>query len=400
MAHVKDLWVVKVPDPADPTKKVERKTARHPDLAQSKEERKKRKKAMRYLAVWIGPDGKEKTKAFPDRQKTAAEDYARAMETDVRRGQYIDPKLAQTTVKDWCATWLAGYKSRRPGTVRQAEVHLARIVAEFGPLPLSAVRPSHIKSWTARLQAEGLAESYVYALHSRLSQIMGDAVHDGLIMRSPCSRRTSPGAAKQRAYVATTDQVWALHDVMPERLRAAILLGAFVGLRTAEVCGLRVADVDFMRGIVRPTLQYPDLPLKTETSKTPIPIPRSLSLRLSAHVSEFGGETLLTNEQGEQLGPWQLERAMREAREKVDGLPAGFRFHDLRHYLASLLIASGADVKTVQARMRHASAKTTLDTYAHLWPDRDESTRSAIDAVLTERTKITEQRRNQAGGAQ
>jgi integrase len=61
------------------------------------------------------------------------------------------------------------------------------------------------------------------------------------------------------------------------------------------------------------------------------------------------------------------------------------------HYFASLLIASGADVKTVQARLRHASAKTTLDTYGHIWPDRDESTRAAVDAVITART---EQRRN------
>jgi integrase len=53
---------------------------------------------------------------------------------------------------------------------------------------------------------------------------------------------------------------------------------------------------------------------------------------------------------------------MRKARSKVSGLPAGFRYHDLRHYFASLLIADGADVETVQARLRHASAKTTLDT--------------------------------------
>jgi lysozyme family protein len=58
---------------------------------------------------------------------------------------------------------------------------------------------------------------------------------------------------------------------------------------------------------------------------------------------------------------------------------------DLRHYFASLLIASGTDVKTVQARLRHASAKTTLDTYGHLWPDRDESTRAAVDAVSATR---------------
>ena len=76
---------------------------------------------------------------------------------------------------------------------------------------------------------------------------------------------------------------------------------------------------------------------------------------------------------------------MRDVREQVDGLPEEFTFHDLRHYLASLLIASGADIKTVQARLRHASATTTLDTYGHLWPDADESTRTAISAVITAR---------------
>jgi integrase len=60
---------------------------------------------------------------------------------------------------------------------------------------------------------------------------------------------------------------------------------------------------------------------------------------------------------------------------------------DLRHYFASLLIASGADVKTVQARLRHASAKTTLDTYGHIWPDRDESTRTAVKAVIAARAE-------------
>ena len=44
-----------------------------------------------------------------------------------------------------------------------------------------------------------------------------------------------------------------------------------------------------------------------------------------------------------------------------------------------------------QARLRHASAKPTLDMYGHIWPDRDESTRAAVDAVITART---EQRRN------
>jgi integrase len=99
-----------------------------------------------------------------------------------------------------------------------------------------------------------------------------------------------------------------------------------------------------------------------------------------------------------QLAPWALERAVRTARKKVAGLPEGFRFHDLRHYLASLLIASGADVKVVQARLRHASAKTTLDCYGHLWPDKDESTREAVDALLAARADVRSERAGSVQG--
>jgi integrase len=73
------------------------------------------------------------------------------------------------------------------------------------------------------------------------------------------------------------------------------------------------------------------------------------------------------------------------ARARVTGLPDRFRFHDLRHYFASLLIASGASVKAVQARLRHASATATLDTYGHMWPDSDEATRTAVETVLAAR---------------
>ncbi len=76
---------------------------------------------------------------------------------------------------------------------------------------------------------------------------------------------------------------------------------------------------------------------------------------------------------------------MRDVRGGVEGLPEGLRFHDLRHYFASLLIASGLDVKVVQARMRHASATTTLNVYGHLFPDSDESSRAAVSVMMRSR---------------
>ena len=109
--------------------------------------------------------------------------------------------------------------------------------------------------------------------------------------------------------------------------RGHVYLGAFAGLRTAEACGLRVADVDFMCGIITPAVPYPAEPLKTKTSKTPIPIAQSLAVQLSAHVAEWRAEWMLTNDDGVQLGPWALERAFRDARDDVEDLPEGFRYH-------------------------------------------------------------------------
>ncbi len=341
-----------------------------------------------YRARYRDAAGKEHSRHF--RRKIDAQQWLDTVTSSVVTGTYVDPRTARTTVGDWCDTWLEGYRTRRASTVRQAEVHVAKIREGFGGMRLSAVKPSHVKAWTASLKAGGAADSYVYALHARLSQIMADAVHDGVIARNPCSRRTSPGAGKQRPYVATTAQVWALHDAMPEHLRAAILLGAFAGLRTAEVCGLRVTDVDLMRGVVAPAVQYPAEPLKSEASKGAVPIPRSLALELAegADGRTWVVETIV----GEQVGPWQIDRTIRAERVGA-GLPEGFRFHDLRHYFASLLISSGADVKVVQTRLRHASATTTLNTYTHLWPDTEESTRAAVDSVLAARADSLRTRR-------
>ena len=324
--------------------------------------------------------GKEHARHFA--RKTDAQRWLDEVTATIVTGTYVDPKTARTTVGQWCASWLEGYATRRPSTVRQARVHVAKIVEEFGAVPLQSVRPSHVKAWTAKLKAEGAADSYVYALHGRLSQILGDAVHDGVLPRNPCSRRTSPGAGKQRPYVASPEQVWALHDVVPGHLRAAVLLGAFAGLRTAEVCGLRVADVDLMRGVISPAVQWPAEPLKTETSRTPVPIPNELALLLAEGADER--TWIVEQPTGEQVPPWQIDRAVRAVREAV-GLPDGFRFHDLRHHYASLLIEAGLSVKVVQERLRHASAKTTLDTYSHLFPGTEEATRSAIGAAITER---------------
>jgi integrase len=169
-----------------------------------------------------------------------------------------------------------------------------------------------VTAWCTKLGEQGYAVSTVYALHSRMARVMSDAVHDGILARSPCSRRTSPPRAKQRPCVATTGRASRRAAPTPEELRPAILLAAFAGLRVAETCCLRVSDVDFLRAVITPTVQYPAEPLKTETTTTPIPISRTLANLLAAHVGRVPSEHVLTGEAGEsgwQLGSWVGARA-------------------------------------------------------------------------------------------
>ena len=60
----------------------------------------------------------------------------------------------------------------------------------------------------------------------------------------------------------------------------------------------------------------------------------------------------------------------------------GFTPHDMRRYAASFLIDQGSSVKAVQKHLGHASPRTTLDVYAHLWPESEETTRRALAAGL------------------
>ena len=125
--------------------------------------------------------GKEHSKHF--RRRTDAQQWLDQETTKQQIGSWVAPRAAKVTVEDWCQRWLVGYGTRKPSTVRMAEVHIAKIVATFGPRRLDSLRPSEIRSWLVQLQTEH-APSYVYALHARLAQVLADAVHDGVLARA------------------------------------------------------------------------------------------------------------------------------------------------------------------------------------------------------------------------
>ncbi len=149
----------------------------------------------KWRARYRDDAGKEHARHFG--RKTDAQTWLDEQTAKLVSGMHVTPRTARTTVGEWCDTWLEGYKTRRSSTVRQAEAHLARIRGGLRPhaaLGGAAVARPHV-DLSAR-PPRGWPTSYVYALHARLAQLFSDAVHDGLVAKSPCSRRTSPGGGQ------------------------------------------------------------------------------------------------------------------------------------------------------------------------------------------------------------
>ena len=181
---------------------------------------------------------------------------------------------------------------------------------------------------------------------------------------------------------------------------AYVALCAFAGLRRGEALGVQVGDIDFLGRTLRVTRQLQrakaaDIAVdkdlvdaaggitvvvrspKYESERT-IYLPDEVVAILSEHVREHtsvgASDRWLFDERGK---PWHDNLVDYRWRSTRSDGGLSYRLHDLRHYFASGLIAAGCDVVTVQRAMGHASATTTLSTYAHLWPTAEDKTRAA-----------------------
>ena len=78
----------------------------------------------------------------------------------------------------------------------------------------------------------------------------------------------------------------------------------------------------------------------------------------------------------------------------------GLKFHELRHTQATLLLANGVDVKTVQTRLGHASASITLDWYAHAIPQNDHAAATMLGNLLNAKQEEDDPKDPQENAAQ
>ena len=383
MARVRDLWF----------DKGRRKSARHPDNGGNKD-------AKRWLALWIGDDGQEHGKAFA--KQSDAQKYATAMEADALRGiRYADPRRGAITVREYGETvFLPSMLHLRPNSADGYASRLrARVYPALGNRKMGTVTRTDVQSFVTVLSTR-LAPATTRAAYAVLRAMMQHAAgaDPQVIPLNPCTRVKLPQEAKRVLEPMTAEAVIALCDAITPRYRLAVVLGVGLGLREGEALGLTVMRVDFLRRKVhvREQAQRGELaPLKTKASTRTIPADEWVLNEITGHMQRFGTgpEGVITsNRSGKIAHRSAFGECWRQA-VNTAGLPVGTRFHDLRHFYASTLIAANLNPKVIQARLGHARISETMDTYGHLFPDSEDLGRGAVDAVLA--CLLTEQERNQ-----
>ena len=367
---------------------------------------------VRWVARYVGSDGKERSRTF-EREKDAKA-WITDNEQDVRRGDWIDPRAGDITVGQLWQRWeQAAHTDGTRGVRHRVGKNLGRLEG----IPVGKLRPSDVREWYHALRngrpwvkgCEGLAPTTVATWSGQLAGCMSLAVSDGHIKKSPCDGVFAKRGRKSHAVTAdeliTADQV--LDMVREARegrsgtknwvpphptLARMIIVGAATGLRAGEIAGLRIRSVDFLRremSVVEQstskTATFEWGPLKSDSSKRVLPLPKvaieALAEELAANPCSDRSRPIFRTSRGQMWTASTLAYSIRSVRQRC-GLGEEVTWHSLRHFYASTLIFSGASVKTVQSRLGHESPSTTLETYAHMWPGEDERTRDAVDALL------------------
>ncbi|MFB7942722.1 tyrosine-type recombinase/integrase [Streptomyces sp. NPDC056049] len=369
----------------------------------------------RWTASYLDPTGARRRAPDTFETKTDAEIWLSQIEADITRNAWRDPDAGAVNFEEYATKWVVE-RGVAPLT-QELYTRLLRlhVIPTFGGLDLDEITPPRVREWRAeRLAATGAATT-VAKSYRLLKAILETAADDELIRRNPCRIRGAGKEVSKSGQVAAVEQVDALAEAVGIRWRLMVYLGAYGPMRPEEQAELRRKDVDVDNVTIVIRKAAPELatgkrvegPTKSEAGKRVVVLPEFLRTDLQRHMdwyAEKGPEGLLfVGEKGAPFRRSTFGRRWRKARLKV-GMPASFRFYDLRHTGHTLSTRSGATLKDTMVRAGQSTEKAAL-IYQHSDHDRQKEVAGGLDRMVrTAREKAQEKvRREQekrAGGAQ
>jgi integrase len=284
-----------------------------------------------------------------------------------------------------------------------------RIIPDIGHVQLRKLTALHLDRAYRKWRKDGLAASTVRAHHMIISSALTQAYKWGLVQRSVAPLATLPTVEQRDPTLPTLDQIALLVRLTKDRdpvLSAAIMLAALTGCRRGELCGLRWGDVDRARMVLNvrraakraqggerimgPTKTHATRRLSIDdVTLAVIDEHRASAVEWAAAAEveiDDDGFVLTWDPSGAvPANPDVITTKFARLTEKADCPQV--RFHDLRHAVATTLLAEGTDVATVAMRLGHASPVTTMRVYAHVLEAHDRKAAGVMGALLAS-TKV------------
>jgi integrase/recombinase XerC len=283
-------------------------------------------------------------------------------------------------VVDDFAGYLAAERNRSPHTVRAYiadVVGLLHHATGVGVTELGGLTIATLRGWLARLRSLGAARATLARRAAAARTFTNWAHRTGRSDADAGAGLLSPRSGRGLPRVLRADQAAALVTIptlgspavragaLRDRLLLELLYGT--GVRVSELCGLDLSDVDRQRRLVRV------LGKGNKERAVPFGLPAEAALDTWLRdgrpvlAQPASGSALLLGARGGRLHPTAVRRIVR-ARARAAGLPAASP-HTLRHTAATHMLDGGADLRSVQELLGHASLAST-QIYTHVSAER------------------------------
>jgi integrase len=365
----------------------------------------KRGKGHYEVVVYAGldPTGRQRQLSRTVRgekawERAKAKEHELAQLAQVETGD-TDDAVFWVLVEKWLKhTQDRGQHER--STRYQTDYYLRKhILPRWRNVPVRKIHQSDLNSFYGDL-VKTLAPTTVRRIHGIVSAALEYGVKQDWIDFNPARRAEPPEGGRAPLTVPSNVQVSAVLGklrAVDADLWAFVRVSAATGMRRGEVCALRASDV--LPGALRKARAIGEGKggAYEKTTKTGVRHLVALDRRTEAvlrwqawrmrarmRALSYTGHGDVCREMPDHFlfsaaddcsRPWNPNSVTKRFRRAVG---PGIQLRTLRHFVASELIGSGADIRTVASRLGHARTSTTLDLYAGLLPASD---RAAADAI-------------------
>lgn len=286
-----------------------------------------------------------------------------------------------------------------PSTLAEYMRVVERLDEFMANRPIHEIRSPELTAYYQSCVRNGWSVGAVRRLHELMHAAWRHtAIYRGWAVTNPAASARPPKRAPHAITPPDKATLQALFDGADPQFRLYLRLSANSGARRGELVGLRWADLDLDTGELRifRSVVYTsasgvvERPTKTgKSGQRRLALASSILPMLRAHHAEQvekhkGAEPTYVFSDTYGLDHWHPDTPTRMfGKLRAEVGVQGVRLHDLRHFTATQMLASGQSAVQVAGRLGHADPRTTLSVYAHWIPATDKAAADDLDAGFT-----------------